>query len=343
MMSSVNQNQAQKQQQAVSEGLGLSPFDEDDLYAALNDFCATQESIEQTLFRSCLERRGVPAPLFLYDVTSAYLEGEQNEWGNWGYIGEATPGKLLKIVIGLLTDGEGEPLAARVIEGNTVGPVPQGGMPEQVQVVKAQFGVGELAFAGDRGKAMALEQEALNAQGFGRGGVADEKDSASLPHPVWVGCDPKHRTGRNTIQLQSILNRVQKYNSFVDAGLPSFHRARLKLFFKNSNNTLGGLTVPKGRHSASFPFPGHDLVSFFFKAFRIETYQRIRSFGYRDGALRVFPHGKARHTENSSFFLDATRVGDDESGEVFEMQKSQVTQWRGQSNSIPVTKGLSRS
>lgn len=75
--------QAQKQEQAFSEGLGLSPFDEDDPYAALDDLCASQESIEQTLFRSYLERRGTPPALFLYDVTSAYLEGQQNEWGNW--------------------------------------------------------------------------------------------------------------------------------------------------------------------------------------------------------------------------------------------------------------------
>ena len=71
--------QAQKQEQAVSEGLGLSPFDEDDLHAALNDLCASQESTEQTLFRSYLERRGAPPASFLYGVTSAYLEGEQNE------------------------------------------------------------------------------------------------------------------------------------------------------------------------------------------------------------------------------------------------------------------------
>ena len=39
-------------------------------------------------------------------------------------------------------------------------------------------------------------------------------------------------------------------------GLGSSHGARLQSFLENSNNTLGGLAIPKGRHSASFPFPG---------------------------------------------------------------------------------------
>ena len=67
---------------AVSEVLGLGSFDEDDLYAALDNLCARQEEIEQKLFRLYLRRRAAPPRLFLYDVTSSYLEGEQNELGS---------------------------------------------------------------------------------------------------------------------------------------------------------------------------------------------------------------------------------------------------------------------
>jgi len=63
------------------------------------------------------------------------------------YVPCTNPGKL-QIEIGLLADGEGEPLAVRVFKGNTADPVPQDGMPEQIRVVKEQFGVGELAFVG---------------------------------------------------------------------------------------------------------------------------------------------------------------------------------------------------
>src|SRR6266849_6917167 len=65
------------QDHAVSEVLGLDSFDEDDLYAALDDLCARQKKIEQELLRIYLSRKGAPPRLFLYGVTSRDLEGEQ--------------------------------------------------------------------------------------------------------------------------------------------------------------------------------------------------------------------------------------------------------------------------
>jgi len=132
---------------AVAEVLGLSSFDEDDLYAALDDLCARQEKIEQILYKRYLRRRGAPPALFLYDVTSSYLEGEHNALGEYGYNRDGKRGKL-QIVIGLLADSEGEPLAVRVFAGNTADPVT---VADQIKRVKEQFGVGELVFVGDRG------------------------------------------------------------------------------------------------------------------------------------------------------------------------------------------------
>ncbi len=132
---------------AVAEVLGLQAFDEDDLYAALDDLCARQEKIEQILYRRYLRRRGAPPALFLYDVTSSYLEGEHNALGEFGYNRDGKRGKL-QIVIGLLADSEGEPLAVRVFAGNTADPVT---VADQIKLVKEQFGVQELVFVGDRG------------------------------------------------------------------------------------------------------------------------------------------------------------------------------------------------
>ena len=132
---------------AVSEVLGLGSFDEDDLYAALDDLCARQKKIEQELFRIYLRRKGAPPRLFLYDVTSSYLEGEQNALGNYGYNRDGKKGKL-QIVIGLLTDGEGEPLAVRVFAGNTADPAT---VVDQIKILRDQFQVQEFVFVGDRG------------------------------------------------------------------------------------------------------------------------------------------------------------------------------------------------
>ena len=146
------------QDHAVSEVLGLDSFDEDDLYAALDDLCARQEKIERALYQQYQHRCGTQPPrLFLYDVTSSYLEGECNELGEFGYNRDGKKGKL-QIVIGLLTDAAGEPLAVRVFEGNRSDPTT---VAEQIKIVKEQFQVEELVFVGDRGMVKSKGKQAL--------------------------------------------------------------------------------------------------------------------------------------------------------------------------------------
>jgi transposase len=147
---------------AVAEVLGLSRFDEDDLYAALDDLCARQKKIEEALYQRYLRRRLAPPALFLYDVTSTYLEGQHNALGEFGFNRDGKRGKL-QIVIGLLTDNEGEPLAVRVFEGNTADPVT---VADQINLVKEQFGVQDLVFVGDRGMVKSKGQQALKAAGL---------------------------------------------------------------------------------------------------------------------------------------------------------------------------------
>jgi len=148
--------------QAVAEVLGLGKFDEDDLYAALDDLGDRQGEIEKALYRRYLQRRGQPPRLFLYDVTSRYLEGEKNELGAYGYNRDGKRGKL-QIVIGLLADEEGEPLAVRGFEGNRSDPTT---VVEQIKILQDQFGVDELVFVGDRGMVKSHGKEALSAAGM---------------------------------------------------------------------------------------------------------------------------------------------------------------------------------
>jgi len=146
------------QDHAVSEVLGLNSFDEDDLYAALDDLGARQEKIERALYQQYQRRCGKQPPrLFLYDVTSSYLEGQCNELGEFGYNRDGKKGKL-QIVIGLLTDAAGEPLAVRVFEGNRSDPTT---VAEQIKIIKEQFQVEELVFVGDRGMVKSKGKQAL--------------------------------------------------------------------------------------------------------------------------------------------------------------------------------------
>lgn len=148
--------------QAVAEVLGLGAFDEEDLYAALDDLCARQPKIELALYRHYLKRHGAPPRLFLYDVTSTYLEGQHNELADYGYNRDGKRGKR-QIILGLLADPEGEPLAVRVFAGNTADPST---LAEQIRVVKEQFGVEELVLVGDRGMVKSTGREALHEVGL---------------------------------------------------------------------------------------------------------------------------------------------------------------------------------
>lgn len=148
------------EQQAAKEVLGLKPFDEDDLYRALDWLAEQQAAIEQRLYREVVKKRGQPPALVLYDVTSSYLEGEQNELAAFGYNRDGKRGKP-QIVIGLLTADDGEPLAVRVFEGNTADPAT---VVEQINLLKTQFKVSEVVVVGDRGMLKAKGKAALSAE-----------------------------------------------------------------------------------------------------------------------------------------------------------------------------------
>jgi transposase len=85
--------------------------------------------------------------MYLYDVTSSYLEGDQNELGDYGYNRDRKKGKK-QIVIGLLTDDEGEPISCEVFRGNTQDTTT---FKHQVDKVAKRFGIEEVTFVGDRG------------------------------------------------------------------------------------------------------------------------------------------------------------------------------------------------
>jgi transposase len=135
-------------------------FDENDLYANLTWLSAQQERIEKRLFAA---RRGEKKPeLFLYDVTSSYLEGEANAYGEYGYNRDGKKGKQ-QIVIGLLCDAVGEPISTEVFRGNTQDTQTFAG---QVKKASARFGCERVTFVGDRGMIKSGQVKELAQAGF---------------------------------------------------------------------------------------------------------------------------------------------------------------------------------
>ena len=87
---------------AACDVLNLAKFNEDDLYNNLDWLRENQAKIEDHLFakRNGRKHDQDKQQLFLYDVTSSYLEGTKNELSAFGYNRDKTKGKR-QIVIGL--------------------------------------------------------------------------------------------------------------------------------------------------------------------------------------------------------------------------------------------------
>ena len=135
-------------------------FDENDLYDNLAWLAANQATIERRFFAA---RRGHrPPALFLYDVTSSYLEGQCNALAAFGYNRDGKAGKK-QVVIGLLCDEEGAPVSTDVFAGNTPDMTT---VAAQITKVARRFGCERVTFVGDRGMIKSGQMEALSRAGF---------------------------------------------------------------------------------------------------------------------------------------------------------------------------------
>jgi Transposase DDE domain len=145
---------------AACDVLGLDTFDEDALYENLDWLAGAHARIEERL---CAQRQQTkPASLFLYDVTSSYLEGTHNALAAFGYNRDGKKGKM-QIVIGFLCDEDGQPISIEVFPGNTQDPRT---VAAQVAKLKGRFGVTAITFVGDRGMLKSQQVEDLVQHGF---------------------------------------------------------------------------------------------------------------------------------------------------------------------------------
>ena len=84
------------------------------LYETLGDLSNVQSKIEQ---KWNVYHKEEIDEIYLYDITSSYFEGTQNDLSEFGYNRDGKQGKM-QIVIGLITNKDGLPLSIEVFEGN---------------------------------------------------------------------------------------------------------------------------------------------------------------------------------------------------------------------------------
>jgi transposase len=83
----------------------------------------------------------------LYDLTSTYFEGRHCPLAKLGHSRDERNGNP-QIVIGLMTNAEGCPVAVEVFEGNTADPAT---VAKQVEKLRNRFGLEHIILVGDRG------------------------------------------------------------------------------------------------------------------------------------------------------------------------------------------------
>jgi len=130
---------------AACDVLKLDKFTEDDLYDNLDWLSLNQEKIEMALYTN--SKPDQKPVFYLYDVTSSYLEGVENEYSSFGYNRDGKKGKR-QIVIGCICDEEGDPISVEVFDGNTSDCKT---VDSQLEKIKKRFGNAEIVFVGDRG------------------------------------------------------------------------------------------------------------------------------------------------------------------------------------------------
>ena len=138
--------------------LELDAFNEDDLYRNLDWLAEQQVRIEDRLFRHRYSQ-AIPE-LYLYDVTSSYLEGTCNALAAFGYNRDKKSGKR-QIVYGLLCDPQGIPVSIEVFPGNTIDTRTFG---SQVRKVAQRFGGKGVTLVGDRGMIKGPQIKQLQAE-----------------------------------------------------------------------------------------------------------------------------------------------------------------------------------
>ena len=125
-------------------GLNMRKLKVDDFYASLAILNREKDKLDKKWFRY---RKSSGNCVYLYDITSVYFEGTENDLSAFGYNRDGKKGKM-QICVGLVTDADGNPLRIEVFKGNTVDSQT---VEEQILKLKNEFQAETVIFVGDRG------------------------------------------------------------------------------------------------------------------------------------------------------------------------------------------------
>jgi Transposase DDE domain len=183
----------------LAEDFGLAAVTEDDVYAAMDWLLDRQDAIERQL----AARHLAPGGLVLYDMSSSNVEGTKCPLAKRGYNRDGKRDKL-QVNYGLVTNGDGCPVAISVFEGNVNDSAT---LLPQVTALRDRFGIRDIVIVGDRGMIAqtsidvlktvegvawitalkSTQLRALLTDGARQLGLFDDRHLCELTHPDYPG------------------------------------------------------------------------------------------------------------------------------------------------------------
>ncbi len=136
-------------------------------YRAVDAVAEAKESTESHLYSRLTDLTNLDLRLVCYDLTSTYFEGETRPSGRFasrafGYSRDHRSDRP-QVVIGLLTTGDGIPIAHHVFAGNTAD---VSTLPTVLADLSRRFSVGRIPVVADRGLISVDNVRTLTEQGF---------------------------------------------------------------------------------------------------------------------------------------------------------------------------------
>lgn len=133
-------------------------FDEDDLYAAMDELNGHWVPMEQQLYR---QSYSTGVSLVLYDLTSVYFEGAGPRGiSRYGHSRDHRSDRP-QILLAVATDVHGVPLHLEVLRGNRADTTTLQGL---LATLRRRFGIGEAVFVFDGGMSSKINLEAMEEQ-----------------------------------------------------------------------------------------------------------------------------------------------------------------------------------
>ena len=155
---------AQAQGTWLAQACGLDPnesFDEDDIYAAMDQLTGHWVSLEKELYHRAFPQS---VRLVLYDLTSVYFEGAGPEhFAKYGHSRDHR-GDRPQIILAVATDTEGLPIHLSILRGNRNDTQTLQGL---LHTLRRRFGIQEATFVFDGGMSSEINLEALTEAKLG--------------------------------------------------------------------------------------------------------------------------------------------------------------------------------